>query len=190
MKKFIRITVSLVSAIVLLLLAAGVILVITVQPNDFKPEIEAVVKNALGRELRIDGDLNLSLFPGLGLETGRIALGNSPGFKEQDLAEVQHANIKVKLLPLLSKRLEVNRIVLKGLTVHLERSAQGIGNWEDFSNTETSGQKSFDISKMATLVLAGLSLDDAARNKRDSVRRRHAARSLGVEDRINDRRPT
>ena len=178
MKKFIRITVSLASAIVLLLLAAGVILVITVQPNDFKPEIEAAVKNALGRDLSIDGDLQLSVFPGLGLETGRIALGNSPGFKDRDFAEVQHANINVKLLPLLSKRLEVNRIVLKGLAVHLERSAQGVGNWEDFSNTETAGQKSFDISKMATLVVAGLRLDDARITWDD----RHSGRHYSVAD--------
>lgn len=162
MKKFIKITAALVSAIVLLTLAVGAILLVTIKPNDFKPEIEAAAKNALGREVSIDGDLELSLFPQLGFETGRIALGNSPGFKHADFAEVQHANIKVKLMPLLSKRLEVDRIVLKGLTVHLEKTAKGVGNWEGFSNSESSGEKSFDVSKMGVLVVAGLQLKDAS----------------------------
>jgi len=43
-----------------------------------------------------------------------MALGNAFGFQDKPFATLEESDIKVKLLPLLTKKIEVSRIVLKG----------------------------------------------------------------------------
>ena len=107
-----------------------------VDPNDYKPRIEAAVKNATGRDLVLQGAIKLSVFPWIALELGPASLGNPPGFPEQPFVSFQHASVRVKLLPLLSKRLEVGRVELDGLDLKLLKNAEGKGNWEGFGHTE------------------------------------------------------
>src|SRR6266403_467008 len=46
-----------------------------VDPNDYKPRIEAAVKNATSRELLLQGAIKLSVFPWIALELGPASLG-------------------------------------------------------------------------------------------------------------------
>jgi AsmA protein len=107
-----------------------------IDPNNFKPEISAAVKDATGRELILEGDLKLSLFPWIGISTGKITLGNAEGFQDQPFATAAESKVKVKLLPLLSKKIEVKRIVLKGLALNLAKNKQGISNWADLTASD------------------------------------------------------
>ncbi|MGZ8159453.1 MAG: AsmA family protein [Methylobacter sp.] len=134
MGKPFKIILSTIAAMTLLLIAAACILPFVIDPNDFKPEIAAAVKDKTGRELTLDGELKLSLFPWIGISTGKIALSNAPGFQDLPFATIEEGNVKVLLLPLLSKKVEVNRIVLKGLVLNLARNEQGIANWDDLNN--------------------------------------------------------
>jgi len=107
-----------------------------VDPNDYKPRIAAAVKNATGRELLLQGAIKLSVFPWIALELGPASLGNPPGFSDQPFVSFQHAAVRVKLLPLLSERLEVGRVELDGLDLKLLKNPQGKGNWEGFGHSE------------------------------------------------------
>ncbi|TRW90319.1 AsmA family protein [Candidatus Methylobacter oryzae] len=128
-----KIILSALAALVLLLAVAVYILPFIVNPNDFKPEITAAVKDKTGRELVLDGDLKLSLLPWIGVSTGKLSLSNAPGFQDRPFATLEESDIKVRLLPLLSKKLEVSRIVLKGLTLNLAKNRQGVSNWDDLT---------------------------------------------------------
>ncbi len=103
-----------------------------VDPNDYRGRIAQAVKNATGRELELPGELKLSVFPWIALELGPASLGNAPGFGNEPFAAVRHVAIRVKLLPLLRKRLQVGRIEIDGLDLRLHRNAQGEGNWQGF----------------------------------------------------------
>src|ERR1700676_158959 len=107
-----------------------------VDPNDYKPRIAAAVKDATGRELKLEGAVKLSVFPWIALELGPASLGNPPGFSEQPFVSFQHASVRVKLLPLLSKRLEVGRVELDSLDLKLLKNEEGKGNWEGFGHSE------------------------------------------------------
>jgi AsmA protein len=100
-----------------------------VNPNDYKARLAAAVTQSTGRELDIEGDLKLSVFPWIGLEIGRARLGNTPGFGPAPLAAIQGASLRVRLLPLLAGRLEVGRLEIDGLDLDLQRDAEGRGNW-------------------------------------------------------------
>lgn len=119
-----------------LLLVLAVLLVVVViavpvffDPNDFKDEIAARVQQATGRELRIDGDLKLSLFPVLGVRTGALMIGNRAGFGPEPLAEVAAADLSVKLIPLFGGHVEARTLTLKGLRLNLLVDADGQANW-------------------------------------------------------------
>src|SRR5882757_7927905 len=77
-----------------------------VDPNDYKPRIAAAVKNATGRELLLQGAIKLSVFPWIALELGPASLGNPPGFGAEPFLAFNRASVRVKLFPLLAKRLE------------------------------------------------------------------------------------
>lgn len=171
MPRLLKIILSIFSAIVLLVIIAAVVLPLVINPNDFKPEIQAAVKNSLGRELIIDGDLELSVFPWIGVSTGQLTLSNAEGFTDKPFAEIKESNVKVKLIPLLSKKLEVSRIVLKGLNLNLAKNKQGVSNWDDFSSSEKTAtktnavtpvpQEGTDVLPLAALVIGGISIEQA-----------------------------
>ncbi|MGZ5051243.1 MAG: AsmA family protein [Methylobacter sp.] len=116
-----------------------VTLPLVIDPNDFKPEIAAAVKDKTGRELVLDGELKLSVFPWFGVETGKAVLNNAPDFPAATpFAALEQSEIRLRLLPLLSKKVYIDRIVLKGLVVNLARNQQGVSNWHDLTESNAA----------------------------------------------------
>ncbi|WP_442498131.1 AsmA family protein [Methylobacter sp. sgz302048] len=169
MGKSLKIILSILAALILLIIVIISALFIFIDPNDFKPEIQAAVKDRIGRELTLEGDLNLSIFPWLGISTGKMTLSNAEGFRARPFAEIQESDINVKLLPLLSKEIEVDRIVLKGLTVNLAKNKQGVNNWHDLIDTKPepaapgSGTQETQPAEEAQTLLSigGITLENA-----------------------------
>jgi AsmA protein len=118
------------AGIVALLGVALIVVWLTVNPNNYKGRIAAAVKESTGRELKLSGDIKLSVFPWVALELGPASLGNPPGFGDEPFLSLAHASVRVKLLPLLRKRLEVGRIEIDGLDLRLRKNAEGKGNWQ------------------------------------------------------------
>ncbi|MFQ5756685.1 MAG: AsmA family protein [Acidiferrobacterales bacterium] len=123
------------------IVALTITVALLIDPNDYKDEIILAVKDRTGRELRIEGDLKLSLFPWLGLETGAVELANAPGFGQQPLARVARAGVRVEVLPLLRKELVVDTILLDGLELNLMKNKAGAANWADLTVGEVKAQK-------------------------------------------------
>jgi AsmA protein len=115
--------------VLLVVVLAGVALFF--DPNDYKDEITVAVDNATGRTLTLEGDLSLSVFPRLSIALGAAELSNGAGFGDAPFARFDSAELRVGLLPLLARRIEVDRAVLSGLRLNLARDAQGRTNWED-----------------------------------------------------------
>jgi len=118
------------AALVVLLLLTLAVLVWVVDPNTFKPRIEAEVKKATGREFSLVGDIEVGFYPWLALRTGPGQLGNPAGFPAEPMVTWQSAQLGAKLFPLLRSELVVDRVRLKGADLRLVRRADGRGNWE------------------------------------------------------------
>ena len=74
------------AALVLLFVLALVVLVWVIDPNTFRPRIEAEVKKATGRDFKLAGDIQLGFYPWLALRTGPGSIGNPPGFPAEPMA--------------------------------------------------------------------------------------------------------
>ena len=128
------------AAAVAALLAVGALLLwLLFDPNDYRDELEAMVEDSTGREFSIDGDLGLTFFPWLGVEIGPLRLGQAAGFGEDDFASVESAVARVRLLPLLRGRTEIDTVVLAGLELNLARDAEGRDNWSDLLGPAPAG---------------------------------------------------
>src|ERR1700726_4810090 len=114
--------------IIVLIIAVLVGVWLLVNPNDYKGRIAAAVKESTGRELVLKGDIKLSVFPWVALELGPASLGNPPGFGEEPFLAFNRAAVRVRLFPLLAKRLEIDRVELDGLDLRLRKNPQGTGN--------------------------------------------------------------
>ena len=100
--------------LVLLVLAVGVVLAVTflIDPNDYKPQLVKLVENSTGRQLKIPGQLKITWYPWIGVSGGQVQLANPAGFEEQDMMSIKKFSVRVKLQPLLQKRIEVDSIHL------------------------------------------------------------------------------
>jgi len=152
---------GLLALLVLLLLSAALF----VNPNDFKPRIIAAVKSSTGRDLSLPGDLKLSVFPWIALQLGPTTLGSPPGFGDAPFASLEHASLRVKLLPLLHKQLQIGRIEITGLTLQLTRNAEGRGNWQGGVNAATPASAAVPAERSSEPAqlpdLAGVEIKDS-----------------------------
>ena len=82
-----------------LLLLVALAFVATFDANNYKPQIIEQVEAATGRTFSIDGDIDISIFPWIGLKIEGVSLGNDKGFKAKSFASIKQLDIKVNVLP-------------------------------------------------------------------------------------------
>lgn len=117
------------SLLLLLPVVAIIIFVATFDANNYKVQIIEQVEEATGRKFNIEGEIELSIFPWIGLKVDAASLGNAKGFKAPQFASIEQLDIKVHLLPLLKKEVEVKTLRLHGLNVSLEVDKDKSNNW-------------------------------------------------------------
>lgn len=126
-------------ALLVILILAIIILPNIVDPNDYRDEIGALVKDNTGRDFNIDGNLELSVFPWLGIKTEGLSLSQPEGI-EGDMVRVDNAQLRLKLAPLLSKRVEVDTIILTKPQVNLITLKNGLDSLSGLSGDESTAE--------------------------------------------------
>jgi AsmA protein len=140
MNKTLKIGLIVIGALVALFITACIVLVLTVDPNNYKTQIADAVKKETGRELKFEGDISFNFFPWLGLEVGPMALGNAPGFSPSEMVRINRAEASIRIMPLLSGEVAVGTVVLDGLTLNLAKNKKGVTNWDDLAKGGDSGK--------------------------------------------------
>lgn len=131
MRKPLKIGLIVVGVLVALIVVAALVLPLVVDPNQYKGRIAQEVQKATGREFAIEGDIDLSVFPWLGVEIGRMHLANAEGFGDEPMVALESAEVRVKLLPLLRRQLIVDTVVVQNPVIRLAKNEQGRTNWQD-----------------------------------------------------------
>lgn len=135
-----------VSSLILLSLIALVVvglLVLTqvIDPNDFKPQIQQLAREEANIELDIQGDLAWTFWPSLGISIGKTEA--RLGDESELFAGIEQANTSVAVWPLLFGNVQVDGILVDGLTLHLVQTADG-ANWEKFATGEPAGTEAVE----------------------------------------------
>jgi AsmA family protein len=118
---------ALVASIVLVIGAVYVILS-RYNYNDLKPEITRAVKDGTGRELTLGGDISLRIGFTPALVVQAVSFQNASWGSQPNLATIKRFEIEVRLLPLLSRRIEIKRLILNEPEILLETDNSGKSN--------------------------------------------------------------
>ncbi|GAA5083613.1 AsmA family protein [Paenalcaligenes hermetiae] len=114
---------------VIVALVGAAVFLLTFDPNAYKNKVEQLVFDRYQRQLSIDGDIELSLFPRIGLAVEQVSLTDKQS--DEPFAAVDHARFAVAVWPLLWNRLVVDHVAVSGLKMWLHRDAQGEFNFMD-----------------------------------------------------------
>ncbi|MEM9179131.1 MAG: AsmA family protein [Pseudomonadota bacterium] len=129
--------------IILALLIGALVTVPFLIPSDvYKAQIESAATKALGRDVTLQGDARISVLPSFAARVDGIEVSNPDGFSDPLMIEAGSLRASVKLLPLLSRRVEIAQITLNDPTVRLERLADGRANWDFGLAQETPAEES------------------------------------------------
>ena len=129
MKAFLKWGAIIVGCLVVVIIAALVLIPMFVDVAKYKPILESKVTAATGRPFSVGDDLSLSLFPWAGVSFSDLRLGNPAGFSEKEFVTVKSFEVRVKLLPLLSKDVQIKRFVLNEPHIVLVKNKKGFENW-------------------------------------------------------------
>ena len=169
----VSLSLKVVGGIVITAIVTVGVIIATVDPNDYRNEITELVKKETGRDLQIQS-LSLSFFPRFGLNLENTTLSNAQGFSKQDFVHIQNVQVGAAILPLLSQKLEVDTLTLHGLTLNLEKKADGQTNWDDLiQSSETPQEKkepspsTHPLEKLADLEFGGLDIQNSQLNWQD-----------------------
>jgi len=132
-RKSLKFSLILLALLVVVLLAAPFFIDI----NDYRPRLIQAAEDATGRKVQI-GAIHASLFPWVGVSLDDISLANREGFSARDFLTAESVHIKLALLPLFSKRIEIKHFELNRPVLFLERNAAGETNWGDLLPAEAA----------------------------------------------------
>ena len=116
------------AAIVVLLVAAGFVVPALIDWKSYGAEIAEAVRDATGREQRIEGDISVSIVP-LAVSIGDVRLSNADGMPSPEMFSVASVDVKLALFPLIGGSVVVDSLVVRQPAIFLEVDEEGRPNW-------------------------------------------------------------
>jgi len=100
--------------------------------NKYKDTILTQIRPYVPREVDFE-HIELKILTGLGIELQGLTVSENPNFPREDFLSLEGLQIKVQVLPLLKKKIKVNKVVFRDPVVRLLRNAQGEFNFSDLA---------------------------------------------------------
>lgn len=118
-------------ALFIIALVGIAIFLLTFDPNAYKNKLEEVVYNRYHRTLAIEGDIELSLFPRIGLSVQDVSLSDRDS--STTFASIDSARFAVAIWPLMFNRLVVDHVAVTGFKAWVVRDEHGHFNFRDLA---------------------------------------------------------
>ena len=120
-KKVLFITTGVISLVVF-----AIVLILLLNLQAFKPQIEEAASSALGMEVRIKGRLGIALFPGFGISLKNVSAQK----KGVDVVTMEKMRIGLRLIPLTKHEVRLSRVGLIKPVFSIVRYKNGRFNFE------------------------------------------------------------
>ena len=82
-----------VGGLIVLAVVAALVVLLSVDPNAYRGDIERLAEQKTGRHLQIGGKLDLKLFPYLAISISDVQLGNAPGYGQSPFLAVRQVSV-------------------------------------------------------------------------------------------------
>lgn len=114
--------------LIVLIIGAALIVPQVIPASVYRDRVVIAASEALHRDVAIDGELHLSLLPRIEIRASQVSIANAEGFGDTPFAQMGEMRVAVKLVPLLSRRIEIAEFVLVDPAIQLQqRGARN--NW-------------------------------------------------------------
>ncbi|MHB8845688.1 MAG: AsmA family protein [Nitrospirota bacterium] len=130
---------------VITLAVCALVLVLLLNIQVFKPQIEAAASDALGMEVRIKGRLGIALFPGIGISLNDVTVRN----RGTDVVTVQKMKIGLRLIPLIRREVLIHRVGLIKPVITIVRYKDGTSTYERPGRTPSKGHFGVDTLSLS-----------------------------------------
>ncbi len=134
-----------------LIIGAAVLITMFVDVRTYLPDIEAMVTRQTGRSFSMGDDIKLSLFPWAGIHVSDLTLGNAEGFDKKSMITVKRFEARIKVLPLFSKQIQVEKFIVDSPRVVLVKNKAGQGNWENIGSSDIGSSEQGDQAQSTPL---------------------------------------
>lgn len=155
-----------VAAVLVAFLALIVILRAIVDPASLADRVEPHISSALNRRVAI-GSADVAVFPRPEIRLLRLRVENLADFEGLPLATVDELRLRPRLLPLLKRRVEIDRVRVVGPRVLLQVDEQGKSNFGDFVPASDEDPESPDTP--ISLEIRGIELTEGRVAYRDAI---------------------
>ena len=162
-----------------LLLAAVLVLLLFRDPivnsAPVRAEIAQQLKRLTGRDVALEGDIDIDEFPWISVVIGAGSFGNPEGFVGPPLFTWRQIRLRIHYSSLFAETLRLEGIEISGLVADLRRDATGLANWSDIGPLEPLGPPT------AILAIPQITLQDTrVRYTDETVAPRPLAELQGV----------
>ena len=170
--------ISIVGVVLIAVVVAGVAILKSIDFNEYKGLIAEQVKDATGRDLVINGDLNLELSLNPAVAVEGVSFSNAEWGSQKEMMTVKRFAAEVSLMPLLSSQVVVKRVILEGVELIAETDKKGRGNWE-FGGAPKTEEQPAEASEATLPVVHSVRVRDLKVTYKDGVTGEQY--SLGVD---------
>ncbi|USP47275.1 AsmA family protein [Alcaligenes faecalis] len=140
----------------------GAIFLLTFNPNSYKQKLADIVQQKYQRTLKIDGDIELSLFPRIGLSVQGLSLSDRNS--EDPFASLESARFAVALWPLINNRLVVDHVAVTGFKAWIVRDEEGKLNFDDLLQAPPAGPQ-LPVARSGVSLLPAVQAAEAPQEK-------------------------
>jgi len=151
---------------IVILIAAVYAYLKTYDYNKLKPLVARMVEDATGRKLSLGGDVNLEIGFVPALVVTNVALANASWGSQPQMIEIEKLQVRVRLLPLLVRDLDIKYIRLVGVKVLLEIGPKNQQNWDFLAGSSSAG--SIGAFKPAAIEVKQVSIENLHLTYRES----------------------
>ncbi|KAB1443691.1 AsmA family protein [Pseudodesulfovibrio senegalensis] len=138
-----------------------------IDSKEFRNDFTSALSSAVGREVVLNGELDIAFYPWLGLRAYDLSVANEPGFARESFVHMQDVSVGVRLIPLFSRKLVIRTVLVDGMHVYLMRSKDSRVNWDDFNFDYKSETES--LSWFSSIFIHGVEIENAELHFNDAV---------------------
>ncbi|MDC0335366.1 AsmA family protein [Pseudodesulfovibrio sp.] len=142
-----------------------------VDTDAFRQRFSDAVEQIVGTPVVLDGELNIALYPALSLEVLGLSIQGEEEFSDTSLVTFDTLQVSVRLVPLLSNRIDIRSILVDGMKINIAQSSEKKLNWEPlmhrFANIVARTQSG--ISQAPEFYLSELDVTNATIAYDDAV---------------------
>lgn len=115
-------------AVIVIAVVGALALPALIPASTYRDRVQEAASGALNREVALAGDISISVFPKLQFRATDVSIANADGFGDEAFAEMNEMRVAVRLIPLLSREVEITEFVLVEPSIRLAQRGNR-NNW-------------------------------------------------------------